>query len=59
MGLPIWAAETLPHVEDISGKAGLKDKVKGSLVIDEKEKSPGLAAKILFHRDNAKKPPAP
>ena len=35
--LPLGAADTFPDVEYISGKAGLKDKVKGSLVVDEKE----------------------
>jgi len=35
--LPLAAADTFPDVEYISGKAGLKDRVKGSLVVDAKE----------------------
>jgi hypothetical protein len=35
--LPLWAGETFPDIEYITGKAGLKEKVKGSLVLDEKE----------------------
>jgi hypothetical protein len=35
--LPLLAADTFPDVEYLSGKAGLEKKVKGSLVIDEKE----------------------
>jgi hypothetical protein len=33
--LPLGAADTFPDVEYISGRAGLKDKIKGTLVVDE------------------------
>jgi hypothetical protein len=35
--LPLSAGEVFPDIEYITGKAGLNDKVKGSLVLDEKE----------------------
>jgi hypothetical protein len=35
--LPLSAGEVFPDIEYITGKAGLDDKVKGSLVLDEKE----------------------
>jgi hypothetical protein len=34
--LPLLAGESFPDIEYITGKAGVNDKVKGSLVLDEK-----------------------
>jgi len=35
--LPLWAADTFPDVEYFTGKAGFNQKVKGFLVVDDKE----------------------
>jgi hypothetical protein len=35
--LPLSAADTFPDIEYITGKAGFNQKVKGMLVVDEKE----------------------
>jgi hypothetical protein len=35
--LPLWAADTFPEIEYVTGKAGFNQKVKGFLMVDEKE----------------------